>query len=54
MNYITKGHTEFATIGRYDESVSFGVKRISSSQLGVKNLTNKSRSINVNIVTSGS
>jgi hypothetical protein len=54
MNYITKGHTEFATIGRYDESVSFGVKRISSSQLGVKNLTNKSRSININIVTSGS
>lgn len=44
MVYTTKSHTEFASYGRYDEtSVTFGIKRIGTSTLAMKNLSNKTR-----------
>lgn len=52
MIYATSPHTELASFGSYEESgvVKFGVKRVSNSVLSVKNLTNKSRKINVNVL----
>ena len=38
--------------GGYDEAKKFGVKRINNSSLGVKNLTTKSRTIKLNVITS--
>lgn len=53
MVYINKAHNEFASYGNYSSSnVEFGVKRISNSSIGVKNLQSTSKTIKVNIVTS--
>ena len=53
MVYVNKAHNEFASYGNYSSSnVEFGVKRISNSSIGVKNLQSTSKTIKVNIVTS--
>jgi hypothetical protein len=53
MVYITTSHTEFASMGSYDEQyVKFGIKKVSNSEIAVKNLSNKTRIIKVNVVTS--
>jgi len=51
--YTSLSHNEFASIGSYSDSYStYGIKRISNSSLGVKNLTSKSRAIKISVVTS--
>jgi hypothetical protein len=53
MNYISSSHTEFASIGTYSDSYTeFGVKRVSSSEIAIKNKTNSSKTIKVSIATS--
>lgn len=53
MVYTNKPHNEFASYGRYSDSYAeFGVKRVSNSQLAIKNLQSTSKTIKVNIVTS--
>lgn len=53
MVYINAPHTEFASYGSYEEtSVKFGIKKISNSQIAIKNLGNKTRTIKVNVITS--
>ena len=53
LDYVANGYTQLASFGGYDEQyVKFGVKRISSSMLGVKNLTSTTKKINVNVVLS--
>lgn len=48
--YTEAPHTELASFGGYSESyVRFGVKRVNSNTLAVKNLTSKARKINVNV-----
>jgi hypothetical protein len=53
MIYVNKAHNEFASYGNYSSSnVEFGVKRVSNSQLAIKNLQSTSKTIKVNVVTS--
>lgn len=50
LNYTTKSHTELASCGGYTESVRFGVKRISNTQLSIKNLSTSTRTVSANVI----
>ena len=53
MVYVNKSHNEFASFGSYSDSYSmYGVKRINSSSIGVKNKSAVTKVIKVNLVTS--
>lgn len=49
--YLEADHTEYASYGSYDETnVKFGIKRLSSTKLGIKNLSTITRSVKLNIL----
>jgi len=59
--YTTLPHNEFASYGRYDENVTFGVKIIrdpndntKTNQMAIKNLSNRNRTANPNVIVTTS
>jgi hypothetical protein len=62
MTYTTLPHLEYSTFGRYDDAyATFGVKIIrdpldntKTNQMAVKNLTNRNRTVNPNLIVTTS
>jgi hypothetical protein len=57
LTYQSLPHIEYASYGRYDENLTFGVKIIrdpndstKTNQMAVKNLTNRTRILNPNLI----
>lgn len=61
LTYLSLPHNEFASYGRYNENVTFGVKIIrdpldntKTNQIAIKNLSNVSRVANPNVIVTTS